>query len=65
MNKLTENPKGRYRTIEGACSETNIGRNTLMRIAGEANAIIRCGRSIRIDMPILYNYIDAVYKTGE
>lgn len=65
MNKLKENPNGRYRSVLGACSDTNMSRGVLMRIAGEANAIIRCGRSIRIDMPILYNYIDTVYKTGE
>lgn len=65
MNKLMENPKGRYRSVVGACSDTNTSRGTLMRIAGEANAIIRFGRIVKIDMPVPYEYIDTVYKTGE
>lgn len=64
MNKLNENPNGRYRSVSGACSETNISRGVLMRISSEANAIIRIGRSVKIDMPALYSYIDKVYKTG-
>lgn len=65
MNKLNENPNGRYRSVSGACSEVNISRGVLMRIAGECNAIIRIGRIIKIDMPILIEHIDATYKTRE
>lgn len=45
MYKLKENPNGRYRSVSGACSELNVSRSVLMRIAGECNAIIRIGRS--------------------
>lgn len=65
MYKLNENPNGRYRSVSGACGEVNISRGALMRIAGECNAIIRIGRSVKIDMPILIKHIDATYKTGE
>lgn len=65
MNKFNENPNGKYRTVEGACGDVNMGRNTLMRIAGEANAIIRVGRSVRIDMGQLCAYIDSVYKVNQ
>lgn len=63
MNKCIENPNGRYRTVIGACGEINASRNTLMRVATEANAIVRFGRTIRIDMPVLIEYINSAYKT--
>lgn len=62
MKRLNENMKGRFLTAQGACGEINVSRNTLMRIASEANAIVRFGKSVRIDMPVLYKHIDAVYK---
>lgn len=62
MNAAIVNPKGRDCRVTEACSQTNWSRNTLMRIAEEANAIIRVGRTVRIDMPVLYKYIDENYK---
>ena len=62
MNAAIVNPKGRYCRVTEACSQTNWSRNTLMRIAEEANAIIRVGRTVRIDMPVLYKYIDENYE---
>lgn len=62
MNAAIVNPKGRYCRVTEACSQTNWSRNTLMRIAEEANAIIRVGRTVRIDMPALYKHIDENYK---
>lgn len=62
MNAAIVSPKGRYFRVTEACSQTNWSRNTLMRIAEEANAIIRVGRTVRIDMPTLYKYIDENYK---
>ena len=48
MNAAIVNPKGRYCRVTEACSQTNWSRNTLMRIAEEANAIIRVGRTVRM-----------------
>ena len=62
MNAAIVNPRGRYCRVTEACSQTNWSRNTLMRIAKEANAIIRVGRTVRIDMPVLYKHIDENYK---
>ena len=56
------NKNARYLRTEDACSQSNYSRNTLMKVASEANAVVRIGRTVRIDMPVLYNYIDAVYK---
>ena len=45
MNAAIVNPKGRYCRVTEACSQTNWSRNTLMRIAEEANAIISASRN--------------------
>lgn len=62
MRAAVVNKNGRYLRAEEACSQTNYSRNTLMKVATEANAVVRIGRTVRIDMPVLYRYIDAVYK---
>lgn len=65
MHKLNFNPNGKYQPVPTACGLINVSRKTLMKIAAEAGAIVRFGKSVRIDMPELYKYIDATYKTGE
>ena len=65
MRALRENFDGRYQKVPAACGMVNVSRNTLMRIAGEANAIARFGKSVRIDMPVLYEYIDKNCKSGQ
>lgn len=65
MNPLSSNPNGRFQPVPVACGLINVSRNTLMRIAGEANAIVRFGKSVRIDMPALYKHIEAEYKVGK
>lgn len=64
MNAAVINKKAKFQRVPEACADTNWSRNTLMRVATEANAIIRVGRTVRIDMPVLYRYIDSVYKTN-
>ena len=58
MRALKENSNGRYQKVPAACGLVNVSRNTLMKIAREANAIARFGKSVRIDMSVLYDYID-------
>lgn len=62
MRSLKSNDAGRYQTPSGACAQLNVSRNTLIKIATECNAIVRFGRSVRIDMEALYNGIDEKYK---
>ena len=62
MNAAVINRKGKLQRVQEACSDTNWSRNTLMKVAIEANAVVRVGRTVRIDMPTLYKYIDNVYK---
>lgn len=65
MYKQNTNLDGRYQPVPAACGLINVSRNTLMKIATEANAVARFGKSVRIDMPALYKHIDAEYKIGE
>lgn len=65
MKALNVNNEARYQTVPNACGMINVSRNTLMNLASEANAIVRFGKSVRIDMPVLYEYIDTNCKTGE
>lgn len=65
MHKQNTNLDGRYQPVPVACGLINVSRNTLMKIATEASAVARFGKSVRIDMPALYKHIDAEYKTGE
>ena len=64
MNAAVINRKAKLQRVQEACSDTNWSRNTLMKVATDANAVIRVGRTVRIDMPVLYRYIDSVYKTN-
>lgn len=62
MNAAVINKNAKLQRVPEACADTNWSRNTLMKVAAEANAIIRVGRTVRIDMPVLYKYIDTVYN---
>ena len=50
MNAAVINRRGKLQRVQEACSDTNWSRNTLMKVATEANAVIRVGRTVRIDM---------------
>lgn len=63
VNAAVINKNAKLQRVPEACADTNWSRNTLMKVAAEANAIIRVGRTVRIDMPVLYKYIDTVYKS--
>lgn len=62
VNAAVINKNAKLQRVPEACADTNWSRNTLMKVAAEANAIIRVGRTVRIDMPVLYKYIDTVYN---
>lgn len=52
MNAAVINKNAKLQRVPEACADTNWSRNTLMKVAAEANAIIRVGRTVRIDMPV-------------
>lgn len=46
MNAAVINRKAKLQRVQEACSDTNWSRNTLMKVATEANAVIRVGRTV-------------------
>lgn len=53
---------GELLTVPQTCESSNLGRDTVMRIAKEANAIIRIGRSVRIMRNKFFSYIEEAYS---
>lgn len=49
VNAAVINKNAKLQRVPEACADTNWSRNTLMKVAAEANAIIRVGRTVRID----------------
>ena len=47
-------------TLEQAGIRYGFGRNTMRKVAEEAGAIIKIGRSVRVNYTIMDKYIDAL-----
>ena len=63
MNPLkTNNPKGRLLTYQQVAENSNLGINTVMRLAKESNSIVRFGRTVRVNPEKFYEYILAKYS---
>ena len=63
--KVNRNDEAVYLTIPQVQQKTNLCRSTIMRLAAEANAMIRVGRAIRINSSKLLKYIDKEYSAME
>lgn len=64
MNKSkNRNSKGELLTYQQTAEKSNIGINTVMKLAKESGALIKIGRIARVDWNVFYNYITSVYKT--
>ena len=63
MNPLkTNTPKGRLLTYQQVAENSNLGINTVMRLAKESNSIVRIGRTVRVNPEKFYEYILAKYS---
>lgn len=63
MNPLkTNNPKGRLLTYQQVAENSNLGINTVMRLAKESNSIVRIGRTVRVNPEKFYEHILAKYS---
>lgn len=63
MNPLkTNNPKGRLLTYQQVAENSNLGINTVMRLAKESNSIVRIGRTVRVNPEKFYEYILEKYS---
>jgi hypothetical protein len=58
MRKLVVNEESRFVPIQTACGILNTSRNTMMRLADEAGAVVRFGRSVRIDTKKLIAHVE-------
>ena len=55
------NECGELITIEQCCQASNLGKNTVRRLAQEAGAERKIGRCYRIKKNIFFNYIERKY----
>ena len=63
MNPLkSNNPQGKFFTYQQMAEDSNLGINTVMRLAKESNSIIRIGRTERVNPEKFYKYIIAEYS---
>lgn len=63
MNKSkNRNSKGELLTYQQTAEKSNIGINTVMKLARESGALIKIGRIARVDWNVFYNYITSVYQ---
>lgn len=65
MNKSkSRNFKGELLTYQQTAEKSNIGINTVMKLARESGALIKIGRIARVDWNVFYNYITSVYQAN-
>ena len=63
MNPLkSNNPQGKFFTYQQMAEDSNLGINTVMRLAKESNSIIRIGRTVRVNPEKFSKYIIAEYS---
>ncbi len=55
------NQDGTLITLTQACQESNLGAISVRRIAEEAGAVRKIGRSYKIKKSIFFDYIEKVY----
>lgn len=64
MNKPNRNTETRYQAVSDACRRYNLCRNSLIKVATEACAFIKIGRSARIDTEVLDRYLREIAKNA-
>ena len=66
MNKLKNtNLKGELLTYRQVAEKSNMGINTVMKLARESGALVKIGRIARVDWNAFYNYIVLNYQVSE
>lgn len=62
MNAQNTNINGKFLPAPTVCGILNISRNTVMKIARESDSIYRFGKTVRIDIEKMTNYIEETYR---
>lgn len=66
MNQLkNKNPKGEFLTYQQVAERSNMGINTVMRLAKESGALIKIGRVSRVNWRVFYEYLASAYQVIE
>lgn len=62
MRALTRNNDAEQKsgTLEQAGIRYGFGRNSMRKIAGDAGAVIKIGKSVRVNFTILDKYMDSL-----
>ena len=63
MRKPVRNDEARYRTVEDIVKDVNLCYDTVLRLASEAEAIIRVGRATRINAERFFDYLEREYRS--
>lgn len=56
--KVRESIEQKVGTVEQACARYSFGKNSMRKIAEEAGAIIKIGKSIRVNFTVMDKYFD-------
>ncbi len=65
MNKLKNRDfNGELLTYKQTAEKSNIGVNTVMKLAVESGALVKIGRIARVDWNIFYNHIITKYRVA-
>ena len=66
MNKLkNRNYNGELVTYQQIAELSNLGLNTVMRLARESGALVKIGRISRVNQKIFFEYVTSVYQVVE
>lgn len=60
--RKSRNERGELITVEQCCQESNLGRNTVRRLAQEAGAERKIGRCYRIKRSVFFDYIEREFS---
>lgn len=59
------NPQGELLTYQQTAEKSNLGINTVMKLAKESEALLKIGHAARVDWAIFYQYIVSEYQVTE
>lgn len=66
MNKSkSRNFNGELLTYQQTAEKSNIGINTVMRLAKESGALVKIGKISRVNWNVFYHYIVSAYQVSE
>ena len=66
MNRIkNKNYNGELLTYQQTAEKSNLGINTVMKLALESGALVKIGRISRVNWKIFFDYITSAYQVIE